>query len=68
MGVIGFVGLAAPALAGALGARTIRQRLVWAPLLGASLLVLTDQIVQILTFVPQEIPAGAVTGLLGAPL
>lgn len=68
IGVIGFVGLAAPALAGALGARTIRQRLVWAPLLGASLLVLTDQIVQILTFVPQEIPAGAVTGLLGAPL
>lgn len=68
VGVIGFIGLAAPALARALGARTLRQRLVWAPLLGASILLLTDQVVQTLTFIPQEIPTGAATGLLGAPL
>ncbi|MBN9047502.1 MAG: Fe(3+)-hydroxamate ABC transporter permease FhuB [Rhizobiales bacterium] len=68
VGVIGFIGLAAPALARALGARTLRQRLVLAPLLGASLLLLTDQVVQMLTFIPQEIPTGAATGLIGAPL
>ncbi|MFC7397822.1 Fe(3+)-hydroxamate ABC transporter permease FhuB [Chelatococcus sp. GCM10030263] len=68
VGVIGFIGLAAPALARALGGRTLRQRLVLAPLLGASLLLLTDQLVQMLTFIPQEIPTGAATGLLGAPL
>lgn len=68
VGVIGFVGLAAPALARLLGARTLRQRLLWAPALGACLLALTDQVVQALTFLPRELPAGAATGLLGAPL
>jgi iron complex transport system permease protein len=68
VGVIGFIGLAAPALARGLGARRLPQRLVIAPLLGGSLLLLTDQIVQILTFIPQEIPTGSATGLLGAPL
>ena len=68
IGVIGFVGLAGPGIARELGARTLRQRLVWAPLIGACLLMLTDQIVQSLTFLPQEIPTGAATGLLGAPL
>jgi iron complex transport system permease protein len=68
VGIIGFIGLAAPALARGLGARTLRQRLAWAPVLGGGILLLTDQVVQMLTFIPQEIPTGAATGLLGAPL
>lgn len=69
VGVVGFVGLAAPALARLLGARTFPQRLVVAPLLGAGLLLLTDQAVQQLnTHTAALIPTGAVTALLGAPL
>ncbi len=67
VGVIGFVGLAAPALAKLFGARTIRQRLVWAPLVGGSLLWLADQAAQILPF-NQQLPTGVATGLLGAPI
>lgn len=67
VGVISFVALAAPALARLAGARTLRQRIIWAPLLGSSLLWLTDRLVQILPFV-SEIPAGTATAFLGAPL
>ncbi|GGB02918.1 Fe3+-hydroxamate ABC transporter permease FhuB [Brucella endophytica] len=66
-GVISFVALAAPALTQIMGARTLRKRLVWAPLAGASLLWLTDRLVQIAPF-PSEVPAGTATALLGAPL
>lgn len=68
VGVVGFIGLAAPHLARALGARTPRQQLVRAPFHGAFLLTLADQTAQGLAFFPQQIPTGAVTGLLGAPL
>ncbi|WP_420994040.1 Fe(3+)-hydroxamate ABC transporter permease FhuB [Cupriavidus sp. 30B13] len=71
-GVIGFVGLAAPTLARAAGARRFAQRLLWAPLLGAVLLWLTDAAVQAAAlagaFGAQPIPTGAVASLLGAPL
>jgi len=67
VGVIGFVALAAPALVRIAGARTLRQRMVWAPLAGASLLWLTDRMVQVMPFA-SEIPAGTATALLGAPL
>ncbi len=69
VGVIGFVGLAAPAIARLLGARTFGQRLVAAPLAGSLLLLFTDQLVQWLgQFSASLIPTGAVTALLGAPL
>lgn len=69
VGVIGFVGLAAPAMAGLLGARTFARRLLWAPLLGAGLLLATDQLVQQLDpLTTGLLPTGAVTALLGAPL
>ncbi|WP_245986714.1 Fe(3+)-hydroxamate ABC transporter permease FhuB [Azospirillum thermophilum] len=69
VGVIGFVGLAAPALAHLSGARTERQRLVAAPLIGAILLWLTDGLVQALAGAGGErVPTGAATALLGAPL
>ncbi|BCG89746.1 Fe3+-hydroxamate ABC transporter permease FhuB [Mesorhizobium sp. 113-3-9] len=69
VGVIGFVGLAAPALAALSGARTLRQKLVAAPLVGAVLLWLTDGLVQFAAGSGGErIPTGAGTALLGGPL
>lgn len=69
VGVIGFIGLAAPALAALSGARTLRQRLVAVPLVGALLLWLTDGLVQLLAGPGGErIPTGAATALLGGPL
>lgn len=44
VGMLAFVGLAAPAIARLCGARTLKQRLIWAPLLGAALLCVVDQI------------------------
>ena len=67
VGVIGFVGLAAPTLARLAGAN--RHGLAWAPPMGAALLAVTDQIVQRVSgAVAVELPTGAVTALLGAPL
>ncbi|TJW42453.1 MAG: Fe(3+)-hydroxamate ABC transporter permease FhuB, partial [Mesorhizobium sp.] len=67
VGVISFVALAAPALVRLAGARTLRQRMVWAPLAGAALLWLTDRLVQVMPFT-SEIPAGVATAFFGAPL
>ncbi|GLS38720.1 Fe3+-hydroxamate ABC transporter permease FhuB [Mesorhizobium tianshanense] len=69
VGVIGFVGLAAPALATLSGARTLRQKLLAAPLIGAILLWLTDGLVQLAAGAGGErIPTGAGTALLGGPV
>ncbi|MPZ39507.1 MAG: Fe(3+)-hydroxamate ABC transporter permease FhuB [Rhizobiales bacterium] len=68
LGVLGFVGLAAPALVMLAGARRFVDRLIWAPLCGAGLLLLTDQLVQLIPSGYREMPTGAATALLGAPL
>ncbi|MFW6192088.1 MAG: Fe(3+)-hydroxamate ABC transporter permease FhuB [Gemmatimonadota bacterium] len=69
VGVIGFIGLAAPAMVHLIGARRLRDRLVWAPLLGAGLLWLTDQLVlQASGSGGELLPTGAVTALFGSPL
>lgn len=69
VGVIGFVGLAAPALARLSGARTPRAMLIAAPLAGAVLLWLADGMVQLLSGGGGErVPTGAATALLGGPL
>lgn len=69
VGVIGFVGLAAPALAALSGARTLGQRIVAAPLIGAILLWVTDGLVQLASGPAGErLPTGAATALLGGPL
>ena len=69
VGVIGFIGLVAPALARLAGARRLRDQLLWAPLLGAGLLWLTDQLVQRSGGVAGGLlPTGAVTALFGSPL
>lgn len=72
VGVIGFVGLAAPTLARLAGARRLGQRLIWAPCLGAALLWLTDELVRVASsaelFSAHLIPTGTVTSLVGVPL
>ncbi|KQN56703.1 Fe(3+)-hydroxamate ABC transporter permease FhuB [Erwinia sp. Leaf53] len=68
VGVIGFIGLFAPILTRLLGVRRLASRLIGAALLGALLLLLSDQAVILLTRLWRELPTGAVTALLGAPL
>lgn len=69
VGVIGFVGLAAPALAHLSGARSPREKLVAAPVIGAILLWLADGLVQLFASGGGErVPTGAATALLGGPL
>ncbi|MDE1184939.1 MAG: Fe(3+)-hydroxamate ABC transporter permease FhuB [Pantoea sp.] len=69
VGVIGFVGLAAPALARLIGARRQLHQLLLAPLCGALLLWGTDQAVQpFANALGELVPTGAATALFGAPL
>lgn len=69
VGVIGFVGLAAPAFARLSGARTPAALLWRAPLMGALLLSLADGLVlATATRRGDLIPTGAMVGLLGGPL
>jgi ferric hydroxamate transport system permease protein len=69
VGVIGFVGLAAPILARLAGARRFPARLAWSCVIGALLLLLTDACVQLATSgSAQFLPTGAVTAVLGSPL
>ncbi|MDH6265947.1 ABC-type Fe3+-siderophore transport system permease subunit [Rhizobium sp. SG_E_25_P2] len=68
VGVIAFVGLAAPALAQACGARLTGDRFVWSAAIGALLLTTADQMVLSLPITYRLFPTGAVTALFGAPL
>lgn len=67
-GIIGFIGLFSPLLARLLGARRLTTRLVVAPLTGALILWLSDQIIVLLTREWREFSTGTVTSLIGAPL
>ncbi|HEY0210174.1 Fe(3+)-hydroxamate ABC transporter permease FhuB [Acerihabitans sp.] len=67
-GIIGFIGLFAPLLARMLGARRLLPRLGLSCLLGALLLLLSDQLMILLARLWREIPTGAATALIGAPL
>jgi len=69
VGVIGFLGLAAPAIARGMGARRIASRMIIAPLTGAALLIIIDQLLQIYaTNTGSSLPTGAVTALIGVPV
>jgi len=69
LGLIGFVGLAAPALARSLGARNMMQVLALAPPIGALILSICDGVVLALAGATGEMfPTGALTGLIGGPL
>jgi ABC-type Fe3+-siderophore transport system permease subunit len=69
VGVIGFIGLAAPILSGRAGARRFPERLAWSCVIGALLLLITDSVLQLVdTRSALFLPAGAVTAVLGSPL
>ncbi|MDX1754570.1 MAG: Fe(3+)-hydroxamate ABC transporter permease FhuB [Marinobacter sp.] len=70
VGVIAFVGLAAPALARLLGARTLQQHLHWSTLFGAGLLLLSDALAQWATAwsAGDLVPTGTATALIGGPI
>ncbi|WP_064684074.1 Fe(3+)-hydroxamate ABC transporter permease FhuB [Rhizobium bangladeshense] len=67
VGVIGFIGLAAPQIVRLAGARRVVSQLIWSPIAGAGLLLLTDETIKLLA--PGDfVPTGAVTALLGGPI
>ncbi|ARD60743.1 fecCD transport family protein [Kosakonia radicincitans DSM 16656] len=69
VGVIGFLGLAAPHLARFGGARTSRQMLLHTALMGAGLLWFTDQCVARVSLANgQLLPVGMLTAVTGGPL
>lgn len=68
VGIIGFIGLFAPLLAKMLGAWRLLARLMLAPLIGALILWLSDQLILWLARVWREVSTGSMTALIGAPL
>ncbi|MBN7124470.1 Fe(3+)-hydroxamate ABC transporter permease FhuB [Erwinia billingiae] len=68
VGIVGFIGLAAPALIRLTNLRTFTHQLLVIPLLGAILLTLIDQLAQFLSPVSGDLPTGALSGLLSVPL
>ena len=69
VGLIGFIGLGAASLVNALGISSVSKRLAAAFALGALLLWLTSNVALLLEpILDMQIPAGALTGILGAPL
>lgn len=68
VGIIGFVGLAAPWLARFLGARRMAEWLLVSAMVGIALLLVTDQLLIALGPMARSIPAGLLTAFLGAPV
>ncbi|OAN93793.1 Fe3+-hydroxamate ABC transporter permease FhuB [Marinobacter sp. EhC06] len=70
VGVVAFIGLAAPVLARLLGARTLSERLIWSSLLGAGLLLLADTLAHWATTWGDGslVPTGTTTALIGGPI
>lgn len=68
VGIISFIGLAAPAIVRASGIRRFLHQLIATVLTGAILLTLVDQLALRFSPAAGDIPVGAVTALLSAPL
>lgn len=70
VGVVAFIGLAAPVLAKLLGARTLSERLIWSSLLGAGLLLLADTLAHWASTWGDGslVPTGTTTALIGGPI
>lgn len=69
VGIVAFVGLAAPAIAKLAGVRRLGERIAWSAFFGALVLCCADQATQMLESVFDTfVPTGATTGLFGAPL
>lgn len=65
VGIIGFLGFMAPTLCKLLGVNQLRQRLFYAPLSGAVILWLTDQLVQNVRLL-SAFPTGILVSFVGA--
>ncbi|NEI74528.1 Fe(3+)-hydroxamate ABC transporter permease FhuB [Rhizobium lusitanum] len=68
VGVIAFVGLAAPALARLSGRHGIRDQILWSAAAGAAMLLATDQLLQLLLPPGAGLPTGIATAVIGAPI
>lgn len=69
LGMIAFIGLAAPALARTMGVRGIGPLLLWSPVIGALILSFCDGLILTIAGENGEMfPTGALTGLIGGPL
>ncbi|WP_323751222.1 Fe(3+)-hydroxamate ABC transporter permease FhuB [Marinobacter sp.] len=70
VGVVAFVGLAAPVLARLLGARTLTERLFWSTLAGAGILLAADTLAYWATSLSggSLVPTGTTTALIGGPI
>jgi len=70
VGVVAFVGLAAPVLARLLGARSLIERLLWSTLAGGGLLLLADTLAHWATTWDggSLVPTGTTTALIGGPI
>ncbi|MFL7032440.1 Fe(3+)-hydroxamate ABC transporter permease FhuB [Vibrio lentus] len=68
VGLIGFVGIVAPAIARMLGARALAKQIIVSGLVGSLLLLIVDLVIQPFSGVGGELlPTGAMTALIGAP-
>ena len=68
VGLIGFVGIVAPAIARMLGARTLVKQILLSGLIGGLILLTVDLLIQPFSGVGGELlPTGAMTALIGAP-
>lgn len=68
VGLIGFVGIVAPAIARMLGARKLSEQILASGVIGAVMLLIVDLIIQPFSGVGGEmLPTGAMTALIGAP-
>lgn len=68
VGLIGFVGIVAPAIARILGARTLTKQILMSGLVGSGILLIVDLVIQPFSGVGGELlPTGAMTALIGAP-
>ena len=68
VGLIGFIGIVAPAIARLLGIRQLTPQLLSSGMIGALMLLIVDLAIQPFSGVGGELlPAGAMTALLGAP-
>jgi len=70
VGVVAFVGLAAPVMARLLGARTLAARLIWSSLRGGGLLLLADALAHWSSTWGSGslVPTGTTTALIGGPV
>lgn len=67
VGLIGFVGIVAPAMARMLGARTLAKQILTSGVIGSAILLIVDLLINLSLVWGELLPTGAMTALIGAP-